>query len=71
MRVVLAGVVVGVVAALGVTRLMSTLLFGVSDTDARMFIGVSGALLIVALAACLVPARRAVCVQPATVLRTE
>jgi ABC-type antimicrobial peptide transport system permease subunit len=71
MRVVITGVVVGVLAALGLARLMSNLLFGVSAADARTFATVSGALVMVALAACFVPARRAVGVQPATVLRND
>ncbi|MGH9348775.1 MAG: ABC transporter permease [Vicinamibacterales bacterium] len=71
MRVVLVGVVCGVLAALGVTRLLSSLLFGVSAADALTFVTVCGALVIVALAACVVPARRAVGIQPAAVLRSE
>ena len=71
MRVVLAGVFVGVLAAPGLTQLMSSLLFGVSAADALTFMTVTGALVIVALAACFVPARRALGMQPATVLRND
>jgi predicted permease len=71
MRVVITGIFFGVLAALGLTRLMSSLLFGVGGADALTFVTVSGALLIVALAACFVPARRAVGVQPAAVLRND
>jgi predicted permease len=71
MRVVVIGVVLGVVAALGLARLVSSLLFGVSAADALTFVAVSGALVGVALVACLVPARRAVAIQPATILRGE
>lgn len=71
MRVVITGVFFGVLAALGLTRLMSSLLFGVSAADALTFVTVSGALVIVALAACFPPARRAVGIQPATVLRND
>lgn len=71
MRVVVTGVFVGVLAALGFARLMSSLLFGVSAADALTFVTVSGALVIVALAACFIPARRAVGIQPATVLRND
>jgi predicted permease len=71
MRVVITGVFVGVLAALGLTQLMSSLLFGVGAADALTFVTVSGALVIVALAACFVPARRAVGIQPATVLRND
>jgi putative ABC transport system permease protein len=71
MRVVIVGVVCGLLAALGVTRLLSSLLFRVSAGDALTFASVTGALVIVALVACFVPARRAIGVQPATVLRSE
>jgi putative ABC transport system permease protein len=63
--------VFGVLAAVGLTRLMSNLLFGVSAGDALTFATVSGALVLVALVACFVPARRAVGIQPAAVLRTD
>jgi predicted permease len=71
MRVVAVGVVCGLVAAMAGTRLLSNLLFGVGAADASTFLGVSGALLLVAFAACLWPALRAVAIQPAVVLRTE
>jgi putative ABC transport system permease protein len=69
LRLVASGVIVGVVAALLATRLMSTLLFGVSATDARTMIGIPLALLGVALAACLIPAYRAGAMDPAQILR--
>jgi putative ABC transport system permease protein len=71
MRVVIIGVACGVLAAVGLTRLLSSLLFGISAADAPTFVLVSGFLMIVALAACLLPARRAVGIQPAIVLRSE
>ena len=71
MLIVGIGVIVGLVAAVLSTRLMATLLFGVSSTDALTLIGVSLFLLLMALGACLAPARRAINLQPATVLRTE
>ena len=71
MRVVIAGVAIGVLAALGVTRWMSSLLFGVNAADAVTFVTVAGALVGVALVSCFVPARRAVGIQPAAVLRNE
>lgn len=71
MRVVVSGVVVGVLAALGLARLMSSLLFGIGAADAFTFVTVSGTLVVVALAACFIPARRAVGIQPATVLRND
>jgi putative ABC transport system permease protein len=69
LTVVVAGVVIGIGGALVGARLMATLLFGVGPTDVRTLIAVPGALVIVALVACLLPARRAAAVDPATVLR--
>jgi putative ABC transport system permease protein len=71
MTVVAGGVAVGVLAARALTGLMSSLMFGVGVADAFTFVAVSGLLLTVALVACLVPARRAIAVQPAAVLRND
>ena len=71
MQVVSSGIVVGLLVALVLTRLMSSLLFGVGAADAFTFGAVTLLMLAVALAACVVPATRAIGVQPATVLRTE
>ena len=71
MRVVAAGVIAGLLAAFALTRLMSTLLFGVGPADAATFAAAGLLMLSVALAACFIPARRAVGIQPAEVLRLE
>ena len=67
----LAGVAIGVLAALGLMRLLSTLLFEVSTNDFATFALVSGGLFLVALLACYLPARRATKVDPLVALRYE
>jgi putative ABC transport system permease protein len=65
------GVVVGLVASFALTRLISTLLFEVTATDTATFVGVSIGLFFVTLAACYLPARRAMRVNPLKALRYE
>jgi putative ABC transport system permease protein len=66
-----AGILIGMAGALAVTRVLGTLLFEVKPTDPPTFATMAAALLLVALAACYIPARRAMRVDPMVALRYE
>jgi putative ABC transport system permease protein len=71
MKLTLFGVVIGLLAAFGLTRLMETMLFGVQPTDAPTFTAISVLLVTVALLASYLPGRRATKVEPTISLRYE
>lgn len=70
-KLAVVGVAIGIGAALGLTRLMTNLLFGVTAHDPLTFVAVSALLILVALLACYIPARRATLVNPIVALRYE
>jgi predicted permease len=71
LRIAAAGLAIGVFGALALTHVLSGLLFGVSARDPLTFVVVPGALLVVAVAACCIPARRAMQVEPVIALRGD
>jgi ABC-type antimicrobial peptide transport system permease subunit len=71
MKFVGLGLVIGIAAALGLSRVVRSLLFEVTPTDVWSYAGASGVLIVVALAACMIPAWRAVRVDPSISLRYE
>ena len=71
MKLVAIGVVIGLAASFGLTRLMSNMLFGVSSIDPPIFLIITLLLTLVALLACWIPARRAMKVDPMVALRRQ
>ncbi len=71
LKLAILGVIVGVIVALPAMKLLGTLLFGVKATDPATFLIISTALIVVAAAACYLPARRAIKLDPAKALRID
>jgi predicted permease len=71
LRMAFLGVLIGIIAALALTRLMASQLFGVSSNDPLTFVAVGSLLTLVALLACYIPARRAIRVDPMIALKYE
>ena len=71
MRLILIGAALGVLASVGLTHFLSSLLFNVSPLDVQTHIAVVALMIVIGLLACLLPARRAVMIDPAVALRDE
>jgi ABC-type antimicrobial peptide transport system permease subunit len=70
-RMAVVGIAIGAIGALGLTQLMASQLFGVTAHDPITFAGVAALLMVIAVAACYTPARRAMRVDPMVALRRE
>jgi ABC-type antimicrobial peptide transport system permease subunit len=71
MRLILAGVVIGLLGSFALTRVLVSVLFKVEPTDPLIFVTVTSSLCVVALLACYIPARRAAKIDPMEALRYE
>ena len=71
MKLALVGVSIGIAGSLALTRLMAKMLYGVSPSDPVTFLTIAALLLLIAMAACYIPARRAMRVDPAIALRYD
>jgi ABC-type antimicrobial peptide transport system permease subunit len=69
--VTLTGVVIGLIAALGLSRVMAGYVYGIKSTDPLAFSAAAVVLILAALVACYIPAQRAASVDPMKALRTE
>jgi ABC-type antimicrobial peptide transport system permease subunit len=71
LTLVAVGIVVGIAAAIGATRLLASFLWGVTPTDLPTYAAVVAAMFVVALLACYLPARRALAIDPMVALRAD
>jgi ABC-type antimicrobial peptide transport system permease subunit len=71
LRLAIIGIAVGILGALALTHLLSTLLYGVTPTDPFTFVAAPAVLLVVAALACWIPARRAARIDPMLALRHD
>jgi ABC-type antimicrobial peptide transport system permease subunit len=71
LRLTAIGIVAGALIAVGLGRFLSSMLYGVQPADPATFLGVAVVLAAVALLACYIPARRALCIDPMVALRYE
>ncbi len=71
LRLALVGIVIGAVAAVALARVMESVVFGIQTRDPLTFVAVAAALLLVAVVACFLPARRATRIQPTRALHME